>query len=297
MSDGSLSQDEIDALLQGSGEDFADAGSPPSSGPNLTEFQKLLESTVEAQSSNLSGLMGDKSVSIQKPTLAQTSLEDLTGTFSGSVVQINIDFEEDAPGRHSYILNDDDASVLAGLVVGQDGVEMNEMALEALKEALSTVTGVLLTSFGDRISGTIMPSPAEANQVGGSEIDFSDQIVQAAYTVQVEGQPPVQLIELFEPAIVDALTAAGQAPQPQPAPPQQQAPQPQQSDMGGMEAMFGGPPAGGGQPQQQGGGMGSMMGGGTRRTSNRFNFPASRSRVSRLRKAGTSVSSWTFTWR
>jgi flagellar motor switch protein FliN/FliY len=193
-------------------------------------------------------------------------LDDLQGTLPGAVVQINIDFEEDTPGRHAYILNEDDASVLAGLIVGQEQVEMSEMALEALKEALSTVTGVLLTTFGDRIDGTIMPSPAEANQTGGSEVDFSGQIVQAAYTVQVEGQQPIQLLELFDPPIVEALTAAGQAPQPQQAPQQPQAPQPQQAaggmgGMGGMEAMFGGPPAGGGQPQQQGGGMGSMMGG------------------------------------
>ncbi|MFW5768833.1 MAG: flagellar motor switch protein FliN [Spirochaetota bacterium] len=263
MSDGSLSQDEIDALLQGSGEDFADAGPAPSSGPNLGEFQKLLESTTEAQSSNLSGLMGDKSVTIQKPTLSRVSLEDLKSTLPGSIVQINIDFEEDAPGRHAYVLNEDDASVLAGLIVGQEQVEMSEMALEALKEALSTVTGVVLTTFGDMISGTIMPSPAEATQVGGGELDFSDPIVQAAYSVQVEGQQPIQLLELFEPSIVEALTTTTQGPQPQQSPQQQQVSQPQPSGggMGGMEAMFGGPPAGGGQPGQQGGGRGSMMGG------------------------------------
>ena len=267
MSDGSLSQDEIDALLQGGGGgDFgAPGGGAPSAGGGISDdaiqkFTTLLESVVGGQSSNLSGLMGDKTVTIGNPDVVSTEEEGLQGELEDSLVQIKIDFSDAVEGTHSYIMSGTDAARFAGFVVGQEQVEMGEMALEALKEALSTITGVALNTFGDNIGGTIMPSPAEAVQNGKEGLDLpGGAFGRASYSVTVEGEDPIKLIEIFDANIINSLTGSEQ----QPAQPAQPAAAPGGGgggaggiDMGDMDALLGG----GGQPQQQG--LGGMQGGG-----------------------------------
>ncbi len=275
MSDGSLSQDEIDALLQGGGGgDVGASGSGgPSSGGGISEeairkFATLLESVVGGQSSNLSGLMGDKTVTIGNPDVAGIDEEGLQDELDDSLVQITINYGEAVEGSHSYIMSSGDAAKFAGYIVGQDQVEMGEMALEALKEALSTITGVALNTFGDAVGGTIMPSPAEAVQNGKEGLDLpGDAFGRANYSVTVEGEDPIQLLEIFDANIINTLTGM-----------EEEAPRQAPSagaggagiDMGDMDALLGGggQNAPGGQSgQQQGfggmapqqGGMGGMM--------------------------------------
>jgi len=267
MSDGSLSQDEIDALLQGGeggGEDLgAQAGfGGGGGGADIDALKQILDGIVGAQSSNLSGLMGDKSVTIGQPEVAEASAESIPMEVQEQVVQVSIDFSDAVEGRHSYILSLEDATKLAGLIVGQEQVEMGDMALEALKESLSTITGVALNTFGDEIGGTIMPTPAGASQTGSAELTLPEgTFAKAVYSIVVEGEDPIELIELFDNSIVSALTG-GEKVQPQmnQAPPQNANPQ----GGGGMEDLFGGGGAPQQQPQQQGfagmgGGQGGMM--------------------------------------
>ena len=270
MSDGSLSQDEIDALLQGGGggDPGAPGGGGASSGGGISDeaigkFSSLLESVVGGQSSNLSGLMGDKTVTIGNPDVAGIDEEGLRDELDDSLVQITINYGEAVEGTHSYIMSSSDAAKFAGFIVGQDQVEMGEMALEALKEALSTITGVALNTFGDAVGGTIMPSPAEAVQNGKEGLDLPGEAFgRANYSVTVEGEDPIQLLEIFDANIINTLTGTEEeAPQPAPAAGAGGA----GIDMGDMDALLGGggQGAGGGQAgqqqQQDFGGMGGMM--------------------------------------
>lgn len=272
MSDGSLSQDEIDALLQGGGGgDFggAEGGGSSSGGGGISdgairEFTSLLESVVGAQSSNLSGLMGDKSVTIGNPEVISSDPGSLAGELGDSLVQVTINYGDALEGSHSYIMSSDDAAKFAGFIVGQEQVEMGEMALEAMKEALSTITGVALNTFGDAVGGTIMPEPAEAVQNGNDNLDLpGGAFGRAKYSVTVEGEDPIDLIEIYDANIINSLTGAGQD-MPEPA---QAAPAGGGGgagiDMGDMDALLGGggQNMGGGQPAGQQS-FGGMSGGG-----------------------------------
>ncbi len=215
MSDGSLSQDEIDALLQGGGDDLGaqpaggtTAGGTGFGGEQLQAFTDILNGIVEAQSSNLSGLLGGKSVSIGSPTVEAVSNDELIASLPEQVVEVNLDFTEGVTGAHSYIVDPDSATTLAGLMVGQDQVELNDMALESLKEAFSTVTGVALTTLGDETGTTIIPSPGESRQTEKASVQLPDAgIVKVTYDVDIEGESPVQLIELFELPLAQSLVS------------------------------------------------------------------------------------------
>ncbi len=259
MSDGSLSQDEIDALLQGGGDDFAaqSGGGTASAGAGfggeqIQAFTDILSGIVGAQSSNLSGLLGGKSVSIDSPTVEAPSNDELIASLPEQVVEVNLDFTEGVTGAHTYIVDQDSATTLAGLMVGQDQVELNDMALESLKEAFSTITGVALTTLGDETGTTIIPSPGDSRQTEKASVQLPDSgIVKATYNVEIEGESPVQLVELFELPLAQSLVsgrAGGGAAEAQPA------------DFGGQQdfgaAQQQGAPAGGqGFSGMQGGGM------------------------------------------
>lgn len=205
MSDGALSQDEIDALLEGGGgTTMGGDPAPDASGGGLSaaekeSFSQLLAEVVSAQSSNLSGLMGANTATINEPALDVPSQEELLQDLSEEVLVVDLDYTEGVTGRHFYIMNSDAATTLAGIVVGQEDVELNEMALEAVKEALSTITGVALTTFGDKLNMTIMPSAGESKSLSKGDIDIPEEgIIRAAYNVEIDDGTSLELIEIFE---------------------------------------------------------------------------------------------------
>ena len=207
MSDGSLSQDEIDALLQGTGGSEADLGGAvpedagsagPFSPQEMQAFKTLVSGYKDAQASNLSGIMVGKTVTIGDPEISFVTPDDVAATFSGDVVEVSLDFTEGLEGSHSYVMDNESASVLAANVVGQEQVELNDMALEALKEAFSTITGVALTSIGDTIGTTVMPSSGESTQTEPAALKIDEEgAVQAAYDVQIEDEIPCRIYEYF----------------------------------------------------------------------------------------------------
>jgi len=84
MSDGSLSQDEIDALLQESDSLEIDTatggGGEPLSEQEKEQFLNILNEVAESQASNLNILIR-KNVTLGKPVLELKSRDELPGSF------------------------------------------------------------------------------------------------------------------------------------------------------------------------------------------------------------------------
>ena len=91
MSDGSLSQDEIDALLQGTDAIEMDTGAGPASSPlsdgERAAFQEMLRGVTESQGSNLSILTG-KTVNIGDPAVKARTPAELTSGQPEDVVDV-----------------------------------------------------------------------------------------------------------------------------------------------------------------------------------------------------------------
>ncbi|TFG64888.1 MAG: flagellar motor switch phosphatase FliY [Spirochaetales bacterium] len=242
MSDGSLSQEEIDALLSGTGGlDFA-APAPGDSGAEAEgftdaekkAFQTFLNSTVAAQGSNLSGVMATKTVSIKNPKIEILSRDGIIENLPDEIVEVKIDYTGGVSGSHSYVLDTESASTMASIIVGQDQVELNEMALEALKEAFSTLTGVFLTSLGDKLGSSIMPTPGESSSHAKDQLSMTDDtIVQVTYPLKLEGEADIKLVEFFELSM--AKNIAAQLSPAAASGPKQVRTQPQGAAAGGMQ--------------------------------------------------------------
>jgi len=264
MSDGSLSQDEIDALLQGSGDmDFGGGGGQSSGGggdsvssEDVESFKQIVAETVETQQSNLGMLLGTD-VAIEGPQAELGTVDDVQSRFSGNVVVLNLDFSEGVSGTHAYVLDDEDATSLAGAVMGQEEVELNDAAVNALQEAFSQVSGTIVTTLGERAQTSIMTAPPQGQTVDAGSVDLPQgNLAILAYRITVGNGNPMNVVEVFDAGIVSAVLGSGQA--------QQQAAQGsgQGAAQGGQDP-FAGLGFGGEQQAAAGGqfgGQGQMMG-------------------------------------
>jgi flagellar motor switch protein FliN/FliY len=180
MSDGSLSQDEIDALLQGGGGgmDFGGGSPQAEKGLDLTPKEKqdiisLLSSVVSSQSSNLSSMVGQP-VQMGRPAVEVKGKDDITGDLSDEIVEIKIDYDDGINGEHIFVFPSDVATTIASQMMGQQDVELSDAAVSALEEAGNTLSGSAVTIIGDKIGRTIMTSPGQSRKIMKEELGIGD---------------------------------------------------------------------------------------------------------------------------
>ncbi len=202
MSDGSLSQDEIDALLQGGGMDFGGSGGgggePELSAQDKNRFTRMLAEITDSQASNLSGMI-DENVDLKAPSVEILSSDEASSGLPDRLVEIKIDYSDGISGEHSYLIPEDMAVLIAGKMMGQEGVELNEAALSAIEEAGNTLAGSAATVIGDAIGKTVMNAPGDTKLAGSGElrIPAGASVVRATYPLIIDDAPPSHLYEIF----------------------------------------------------------------------------------------------------
>ena len=219
MSDGALSQDEIDALMSGGsggGFDFGGdtaAGGAPASGGGLSdtekqEFQNLLNTVTETQAATLTGMMG-KTVAIQGASVEVVDGTSVASSLDGNFIRINSSFTDGISGYHSYVIPEALSKTIASLLTGLEQAELDEASMSAISEAVNTISGSALTAFGDKKNITIMTEPPAADLKSQDDSDIQPgQLVKATFPVTVEGEEPSSFFELFDISAVKSLVGA-----------------------------------------------------------------------------------------
>jgi flagellar motor switch protein FliN/FliY len=218
MSDGSLSQDEIDALLQGTDAIEMDTGAGEASSllsdAERSGLQEMLRGVTESQGSNLSILTG-KTVTIGDPSVKVRTPAELTSGQPDDVVDVRVDFTEGLRGEHSYVVPATIAGAVAGLMMGQPGGEMDEAALSAVAEAVSQITGTAATAIGNQVGRVVKTSPPDLRQARRAQVRVpqGDYCVTVDYPLSIEGMPPATLTEVFSLSLAKEIVslAAGGA--------------------------------------------------------------------------------------
>ena len=219
MSDGSLSQDEIDALLQETDSLEIDTGfggaSEPLSEEEKGRFSALLEGIIDSQASNLS-ILTRKNVNLEKPTLELVMGEQVIEQLPEELVDVKIDFTDALSGEHSYLVDAGTAQAIAGLMMGQSGVELDDAALSAVAEALSQISGPVATEIGNQSAKTVQNAPADFQMVTKDKVRLpqGEVVVKLEYPLMIEGENPAKLIELYSLSLTKEIissTSAGPA--------------------------------------------------------------------------------------
>lgn len=212
MSDGALSQDEIDALMSGSTSgDMGSGGFESSSGgDDLTESEKqafltIVNGIIGAQSATLSGMTG-QTVSISPPSIEVVDGESIPMQFETDFVRVKASFTEGATGYHSYLFSEEVAKQLAGLLTGLEQVELDDAALSAVNEAVNTILGSTITVLSDKMGSSIMPEPSAADLFNTVNSDVpGGKIVKLNYPITIDGFPQAVFNELYDLSIVKSI--------------------------------------------------------------------------------------------
>jgi len=220
MSDGSLSQDEIDALLQETESLEIDTGfgggGEPLSEEEKAQLLTLLEGVIDSQASNLS-ILTRKNVNLEKPTLELVMGEEILDQLPDEVVDVKLDFTDAVQGEHSYLVDSATAQAVAGLMMGQSGVELDDAALSAVAEALSQISGPVATEIGNRCAKTIQNAPPDFQLATKDKVRLpqGEVVVKLQYPLMIEGEIPAQLVELYSLSLAKEILniTAGAAPE------------------------------------------------------------------------------------
>jgi flagellar motor switch protein FliN/FliY len=270
MSDGALSQDEIDALL--SGVDSAGLGGAPvaamaSKGGGSEEdrraFQEFLSGNISAESSNLSMMTG-ATVDLKTPQVSFTNRDALLGQFPDMVTVVKADYTSGFPGDHLFVMPEDTARSIASLMNKEENIQMDEMAMSVIGEVVSQLVGTQITDLTKKTNNKSIAAIApEATNVKKAVAALpGGDFLSASYQLNLGDGKAHQIWEIYGGGvagdIAKALNGGGVAAMPSAA---------GMPAMGGMDMKMGGMNMGGGMPAMQmpmGGGMnmgGMSMGG------------------------------------
>ncbi len=269
MSDGSISQDEIDALLSGVG---MSGGTPvPSNQANagFSDFKKnaLLQfanGNLPSLSSNLESMAG-VGVTVSEPVVQVTEREGFLKNVSEMVVASQIPFTGALSGEHAFVMTPEFGKKLVSLVNHEDSVEIDDMALSVLGETVSQYVGAEVTALESAGLAGVASDPADSKHVPKAMLQVPQHnFISIAYDIQLEGES-YKLWELIPENTAESIANAI-------AGPEQAAPQAGgmgDASMNGiqnmMDSMTGGAQnsmaMGAMQAGMPGGGMNNMMGG------------------------------------
>ena len=251
MSDGSISQDEIDALLSGVGGGGIASAPAAGAGDDLAVFKKtaMLQFTKEnipGLSSNLESMTG-KTVSISEPVIELSDREAFLRKVSEMAVATLIDFSGAMTGDHAFMMTPELAKKIVSLVNHEDNVEIDDMALSVISETIAQYVGTELSYLERSGLAGVSSAPAESSHVPKAMMRLPQRnFVSVTYNVQLDDSS-YQLWEILSEDVVDkiASTIAG--------------PDPSMQGMGGDAGMQGMAAMGG--MQNMGAMQNGMMGG------------------------------------
>jgi len=170
MSDGALSQDEIDALLAGVDSPAAGGGSPaaavasPAAAFDANALQGFFTSTTGALSANLSALTG-ASVTLVGPQVSSNSRDNFLSQLPDMVTSVSANYTSGFPGEHIFILPEASAKAIATLMTKEENIRLDEMAMSVIGEVVSQMVGTQITSLTDKTGNKSIAasSPSAAN--------------------------------------------------------------------------------------------------------------------------------------
>lgn len=175
--DGTLSQEEINALLNGGANDNAS----PISGQNetLTDEEKdaigeISNISMGTAATTLSTLVNNKVV-ITTPVVSYSTMDELSNNYDRPCVFIQISYKEGLDGSNVLILKEADVKIITDLMMGNDGSniegELSELHLSAISEAMNQMMGSAATSISSMLEKKVDISPPSADL-----IDFNESV-------------------------------------------------------------------------------------------------------------------------
>lgn len=253
MNDGFLSQEEIDALLNGGGSTPESQPEPETSesvSVGITEDISDMEKDALGEIGNismgsaattLSVLLGRR-VSITTPRVSVDTLGAIKNHYPLPYLIVQVGYTQGISGDNILAIQEQDALIIADLMMGGEGTnpptELNELYMSAVGECMNQMMGAVATSLSTMFSKKIDISPPLVNLIDlASEtkisevVNESEEIVKVAFRMEVEGLIDSEIMQILPLNIakemVDNLMSGGMQAEEIPAAPVAEAMSPQ----------------------------------------------------------------------
>jgi flagellar motor switch protein FliN/FliY len=168
--DGMLSQEEINALLNGMKmEDSHEV----TTGETLTDAEKdavgeISNISMGTAATTLFSLVNQRVV-ITTPVVEYATWKDIVYNYDKPCVFIQIYYNEGLDGNNILILKENDVKIIADLMMGGDGTnisgELSELHLSAISEAMNQMMGSAATSISSMLEKRVSITPPIASVV------------------------------------------------------------------------------------------------------------------------------------
>lgn len=219
--DGMLSQDEINALLNGTDDSAGDAAGENTAGFDGDEADDSLLSDIEkdavgevanismgASATTLFSIVNRK-VNITTPVVKMATWKNVLEDYEKPCVFILIKYTQGLDGSNILILKEHDVKIITDLMMGGDGSntdgELGELHLSAISEAMNQMMGSSATSLSTMLGKMIDISPPEASLVdltafksGGEIAPFLEgTFVKISFRMQIDELVDSTIMQLY----------------------------------------------------------------------------------------------------
>ncbi|MBO5293297.1 MAG: flagellar motor switch phosphatase FliY [Lachnospiraceae bacterium] len=216
--DGMLSQDEINALLNGMTDNSDGGGTdkPADTGGIDEDLLTAEERDAIGEVANIS--MGssattlyslvNRKVNITTPTVSLANWSTMLATYEKPCVFIQIKYTTGLDGSNILILKEQDVKIITDLMMGGDGTniegEIGELQLSAISEAMNQMMGSSATSMSSMLGKLIDISPPEASRIDLSEKNPADiasfltgTFVKIEFRMQIDDLVDSTILQLY----------------------------------------------------------------------------------------------------
>ncbi|MDD3879739.1 MAG: flagellar motor switch phosphatase FliY [Syntrophomonas sp.] len=224
MNDGILSQEEIDALLTGgspsSTVDSASSSEPASSTSSisLSDFEKdtlgeVGNISMGTAATTLSTLLRQK-VSITTPDVSITNPEELQLHYPLPFLVVEVSYTQGLSGSNILVIKEEDASIIADLMMGGDGLlqekNLGELELSAVGEAMNQMMGSATTSLSSMFNRRIDIAPPKLTimDMGKEYLQLStsfEDMVKIKFKMEIENLINSEIMQIIPMEAVEHI--------------------------------------------------------------------------------------------
>lgn len=209
MSNGFLSQEEIDSLLNGNN---IDNNNETKTEETLSDNEKDLlgeigNISMGSASTALSTIISQQ-VNITTPVVSVTTLGNLKNEFEAPNIALKVKYTSGIMGENLLVMKVNDAAVIASLMMGNDGkvgeaATLGEIETSAVSEAMNQMIGSAATSMATMFSREINISPPVSKVWDDltypltDDIDENEPIVKVSFALNIGNLVDSHIMQLL----------------------------------------------------------------------------------------------------
>jgi len=222
MSDGVMTQEELDALLresanqdQSDGDIDIDVHLDPLEQDALAEIGNI---SMGSAATALSTLVSRK-VQITVPKVFMSTPAAITESYPEPCIVVKVGYEVGLEGDNLLVIREQDALVIGNLMMGEDGTnlpdELDELYLSAVTEAMNMMMGSASTAMSELFRRPIDISPPDTTRrnlasdaLTESGLPNEEAVVTIAFRMEIEDLVDSTLLQIIETEFAKEMVAS-----------------------------------------------------------------------------------------